>query len=201
MNMGPVSRQLYDGTVDFVLKHRHPDVQRFRRAVEQGIEELRKVKPNHLPAADYLTLKLSSGDQDIDRLLHLYASHKGKLKWEQSYKKADGVVGEDMLSGYGFAEIIGKQGPFVSNSVRCGIGVWGPHVDYPRHTHKAEETYLVMSGAAYFKVGEAPEEFKSFGDVIFVESMAPHGFKTVDQALVVFYLWQSGDLREKSTFV
>ncbi len=196
----PVSRQLYDATVEFVLAHQHPDVMRFRQAVSQGYEGWIKTKSFRLPATRHLTNNLSCGQQNIDQLLQLYAANKERLKWEQSYTRADGVVGEDMLSGYGFTEIIGKLGPFVSHAVRCGIGVWGPAIEYPRHAHKAEEVYLVMSGTARFKVGEGPAELKSPGDVIYVKSMTPHGFTTEDQAMVVFYLWQAGDLREKSTF-
>jgi mannose-6-phosphate isomerase-like protein (cupin superfamily) len=200
MTPDPVSRQLYDATVDFVLAHQHPDVMRFRQAVSQGVEGWVQTENFQLPATRHLTMDLSSGQQSIDQLLKLYAANKGRLKWEQSYTRADGVVGEDMLSGYGFAEMIGKLGPFLSHAVRCGIGVYGPAIDYPRHTHKAEEVYLVMSGTAQFKLGQGPAELKSAGDVIYVESMTPHGFTTEDQAMVVFYLWQAGDLREISTF-
>ena len=201
MTPDPVSREIYEATVDFVLTHAHPDIKRFCRSLQRGATEWRKPEPNLLPAADYLVDDLSSGDPGIDRMLQLYSTNKGDFKWEQSYTRSDQVVGEDMLSGYGFVELIGKYGPFVSDSIRCGIGVWGPHINYPVHKHQAEEIYLVMSGSAMFKVGERSEALKTPEDVVFVESMTPHGFRTVDHPMVLFYLWQAGDLREKSTFL
>lgn len=53
-----------------------------------------------------------------------------------------------MLSGYGFAEVIGERGPFVSKRVRSGIGVWGPNIDHPAHHHMAEEVYVPLAGSA-----------------------------------------------------
>ena len=201
MTPDPISREIFETTVEFVMTHPHPDVKRFCNSMKQGVSEWRKVESNYLPAADYLVEGMSIGDQGIDRLLQLYAANKDAFKWEQSYTREDQVVGEDMLSGYGFVELIGKYGPFISDSIRSGIGVWGPNINYPIHKHQAEEIYLIMSGSAMFKVGEQPETLKVPEEVVFVESMTPHGFKTSDQPMVLFYLWQAGDLREKSTFL
>lgn len=195
-----IDKQLLDASLELLLTHPHDDVKRFHNVLVNWGSEWCAVKPSSLPATDYLTWALTDGDDRIDSLLSLLTQNKSQLRWEQSYTNEDGVVGEDMLAAYGFAELIGKLGPFISHKVRCGIGVWGPNVDYPRHTHKAEEVYLVLSGSAIFKVGKSPERLKTSGDVIFVESMTPHGFQTADQAMVVFYLWQAGDLRETSTF-
>ena len=105
-----------------------------------------------------------------------------------------------MLAGYGFAEIIGQRGPFVSDRIRAGIAIWGPDIVYPRHQHEAEEVYVVLAGSAGFKIGSGGETWRGVGDVIFVESNTPHGFRTTGQSLVVFYLWQAGDLRQQSRF-
>ena len=201
MTPDAVSREIYEATIEFVLTHPHPDVNRFCQSLRRGAAEWHKAESKYLPAADYLHEGMSTGDQGIDRLLRLYAANKDAFKCEQSYTREDQVVGEDMLSGYGFVELIGKYGPFVSDSIRSGIGVWGPNINYPIHKHQAEEIYLIMSGSAMFKVGEQPETLKTPEEVVFVESMTPHGFKTLDQPMVLFYLWQAGDLREKSTFV
>nr|MDJ0970654.1 dimethylsulfonioproprionate lyase family protein [Kiloniellales bacterium] len=115
----------------------------------------------------------------------------------------DAVVGEDMLAGYGFVEVVGVHGPFLSTRVRAGIGVWGPDIVYPPHRHRAEETYIVVAGAAEFMVGEDPKASASkriVGDVVHVPSMTTHGFRTRDDPVAVLYLWQGIDLREKSSF-
>ena len=108
-----------------------------------------------------------------------------------------------MLAGYGFAEVVGKHGPFVSERVRAGIGVWGPNIDYPAHRHEAEEIYVIAGGSAEFRLGDEGEEetvVKRAGDAVYVRSMLTHGFRTLSEPLAVFYVWQAGDLREKSSF-
>jgi len=108
-----------------------------------------------------------------------------------------------MLAGYGFAEVVGLRGQFLSTRIRSGIGVWGPDIIYPPHHHRADETYVVLAGAAEFTVGEgagASVSMRTAGDVVHVPSMTPHGFRTGEDPLVVLYMWQGAGLREKSSF-
>jgi len=106
-----------------------------------------------------------------------------------------------MLAGYGFAEVVGRHGPFLSTRVRAGLGVWGPNIVYPPHRHRAEETYIVVAGAAEFTLGEdarAPASKRIAGDVVHVPSMTTHGFRTRDDPVLILYLWQGSDLWETS---
>ena len=185
----------------FVEQYPDPLLDKFRDAVANWGDRRIDVVGNYLPAAEFLVDGLSTGTEKTAKLLSAFAKYKASLRWEQSYKKSDGVVGDDMLSGYGFAEVIGKKGPFVSERIRAGIGVWGPSIRYPKHHHKAEEIYLVLGGFAEFAIGEDTPRARHAGEVVFVESMAPHEFKTLTEPLVIFYLWQAGDLRETSTFL
>jgi len=194
-------RELLDAVVDFVLTYPDASLAPFYDNLRHWGDEWRQAKSVSLSITRLLTAGLSSPVEQIDALLRLFMRHSNRLCWEQGYKKEDGLVGDDMLNNYGFVEVVGKRGPFVSEKIRCGIGVWGPRVIYPIHVHKAEEIYLVMSGSALFKLGEGQEEKKTPGEVIHVRSMLPHGFRTTDDPLVILYLWQAGDLREKPTFV
>ncbi|MCY4050115.1 MAG: dimethylsulfonioproprionate lyase family protein [Gammaproteobacteria bacterium] len=144
--------------------------------------------------------KPDSGSQ-VERLLSLVINYRECLFWEQTYTKADGVVGDALLSGYAFAEISGQQGPFISNQLRTGVGVWAPHVEYPLHWHDAEEIYWILSGSVRFQVGrDRPKLLKNTGEIIYISSSVPHSFETSDESVVMFYLWQGGDLRQVSTF-
>ena len=192
--------ELLDAVRDFALLHSHPDLQKFRDSMQNWGNDWIPVEPTHLPAADFLVDAIANTDHQTRALVETFEQHKNRLHWEQSYKKADDVVPDAMLEGYAFAEIIGKRGPFVSDRIRAGIGIWGPDILYPRHRHQAEEIYVVLAGAAEFKIGAAEEVMRSAGDVIKVESNTPHGFRTFDQSLVVYYLWQAGDLRQTSSF-
>ena len=58
----------------------------------------------------------------------------------------------------------------------------------------------MLAGAADFMIGRAEGIRKTAGDVLFMKSNTPHGFRTLDEAFLVYYLWQGGDLREISSF-
>ncbi len=192
--------ELLDEVREFALAHPHPSVKRFKQSMQDWGDEWIAVEQTYLPAADFLGEAIANTDQQTRALVETFERHKNRLRWEQSYRKEDGVVPDAMLEGYAFAETIGMQGPFVSNRIRAGIGIWGQEIVYPRHQHQAEEIYIVLAGSARFRIGEAEESRCSTGDVVHVESNTPHGFRTTDQSLVVYYLWQAGDLRQISSF-
>ena len=190
--------ELLDAVSRFALEHEHPAVVRFAAAMREWGDEWSATAPVYHPAADFLdTAARLPGSHG---LVARFAVHKHRLRWEQSYTREDGLVPDAMLDGYAFAEIIGKHGPFVSSRIRAGLGVWGPGIDYPRHQHAAEEIYIPLAGMADFAIGDTPVRRQGVGDVVFVPSNTPHGFATGDELLVVYYLWQAGDLRQKSNF-
>lgn len=192
--------ELLDAVCDFALMQTDPAVEKFKPAIAEWGNDWIDVGQAHLPAANLLDDAIANGNPQTRDLLETFARHKDRLYWEQSYKKEDDVVSDAMLAAYGFAEIIGKQGPFVSERIRAGIGIYGPDIVYPRHQHQAEEIYIILAGSAKFKIGAAEEAKRSTGDVVYVESNTPHGFRTNDQSLVIYYLWQAGDLRQISSF-
>ncbi len=158
-------RLLY-GILKFVAEHPHPDVARFKAAMADWGSDWRSVPARHLPAADTLGTAVEFATADTRPLATLFDAEKAMRKWEQSYTKTDDAVGADMLSGYGFAEVVGKLGPFVSNKVRSGIGVWGPGIDYPPHQHTAEEVYILLAGSAEVMLEGRPYEHRQAGDVV-----------------------------------
>ena len=190
---------LLNAIIALVDSHTDPVVRSFAKQLHDWGSEWCEVAPQWLPAAERLPSLCEHADAACALLLGLYERSARELHWEQSYRKQDDLVGDDMLAGYGFSEVVGKRGPFVSTRVRSGIGIWGPDIVYPIHRHEAEEIYLVMSGGAEFDVGGEVSQRRA-GDVVHVESMTPHGFRTTDDSLAVFYLWRNGDLRQTSRF-
>ncbi len=196
-------QRLLDAVLSFVAGHPHPALQRFKPALADWGEAWTAVAPSYLPAVETLQAALPLASSETRTLAALVARETGSRRWEQSYRKTDGLVGDDMLSGYGFVEVIGTLGPFVSNRVRAGVGVWGPSIAYPPHRHQAEEVYVPLAGSAEFRLGEGDNLSMTtcgVGDAVYVPSLLRHGFRTKEQPLVVFYIWQAGDLRETSSF-
>lgn len=194
-------RALHDAIITFASTHPSPELTIFRANLKNLSAERSEVPSTRLPAADYLEPAATTATPETRGLLELINEQRDHVLWEQSYKAADGAVGDDMLSRYGFVEVIGARGPYVSTSVRAGIGVFGPQVNYPTHHHQAEEVYFVLAGAGVFDVGDAPSRHCRAGDAVHVVSNTPHALHTEREALIVLYLWQNGPLRAQSTFV
>lgn len=196
-----------------LLEGKYSKLQPFHNALQRWGTEFIDIEPHYLPVADRLDLFLpkavnmqakQSPGQSIDencvQLIAEFARIKHLLKFEQSYKKQDNLVGDDMLAGYGFAEITGKLGPLQSDLIRSGMGIWGPQIHYPTHHHQAEEVYIVLRGSAKFVLDGQPPVHKTAGDAIFVRSNMDHGFYTEDDVFFVLYYWLGGDLRQTSSF-
>ncbi|MFT5219289.1 MAG: mannose-6-phosphate isomerase-like protein (cupin superfamily) [Planctomycetota bacterium] len=195
-----VDQRLLKAVQQFGLDFDHPDLQAFKASLANWGSEWQARGQQYLAAADMLDNAVNLSAPATRQLLELFAAQKHQLRWEQSYKKSDAVVSDAMLNGYAFAEVVGLRGPFISDRIRCGIGVWGPHLLYPKHQHQAEEIYLVLGGSAEFDI-EGNITMATAGSLLKVESLAEHGFQTFAEPLVVYYLWQSGNLREISRFI
>ncbi len=192
--------QLLAAVQEFTLNHAHPEVDGFKSAMRDWGADWTATSAGHLAVADTLADSVARCDTGSRQLLQTFASHNHRLHWEQSYRKQDGLVPDAMLDAYGFAEIIGLRGPFVSDRIRAGIAIWGAQVDYPQHQHQAEEVYILLAGSAEFRFDSNTAQTQRAGDVVYVESNRRHGFRSGDESLVVFYLWQAGDLRQTSSF-
>lgn len=200
MSVDLADLQLLEAIQKYALEHEDPLIDRFRDSIRDWGDDWIDVERRQLAAADLLDDVLERAHPSARQILDTFIRHRRRLRWEQSYQKSDGFVPEEMLASYGFCEILGKRGPFVSERIRAGIGIYPPAIEYPIHRHQAEEIYILLAGTADYMIGEAEGLRRVPGDVVFIESNTPHGFRTGDQAFAVYYLWQGGDLREISSF-
>ena len=193
--------ELRNAMLAFVADHPHAAVEPFKESVASWGHEWCAGSSVHLKAAEFLAPALSSTTEQTRGLMALLQRERAGLKWERTYTKADTAVSANLIEHYGFVEVIGKEGPFVSDRVRAGIGVWGPRVHYPAHRHQAEEIYILLAGSAHFYLDAGPARLYRAGDAVYIPSLLTHGFRTGANPLIVLYVWQAGDLREKSRFV
>jgi len=200
MNPQLQDRELLEVLLNFALNNTDAEIERFKPGLRDCGSLWIETPAEQLAVAELLADSLNHCTDSARQLLQTFNNQNHRLRWEQSYRKQDGLVPDAMLAAYGFVEIIGLQGPFVSERVRAGIAIWGPQVNYPQHHHQAEEIYALLSGSADFSFDNNAAQTRRAGDVVFVESHRRHGFQTLDESLVVLYLWQAGDLRQISSF-
>ena len=193
-------RELLEAVRGFALDHKHPYMAQFKPSILDWGNSWQPVEPVDLPVSAVLAESAERATSNTKPLLQTFAMHSHRLRWEQSYRKQDALVPDAMLDAYGFVEIIGLRGPFVSDRIRAGIAIWGTHLDYPQHQHQAEEIYVLLTGSAEFSFEGDAAQTRRTGDLVFVESNRRHGFSTGEESLVVYYLWQAGDLRQTSNF-
>jgi hypothetical protein len=118
------------------------------------------------------------------------------LAWRQTYTAND--VDAAFLDNYGWCEILGGSGPWVSEGIACGFLLLGPSTHYPRHRHEAEEVYLPLSGTAAWQQGSAGWREQPPGTPIHHASDEPHAMRTGARPLLALYLWKSADLAQKA---
>ena len=196
-------RRLLDATLAYVEDHTDAKFDAFRSDVANWGEDWTGVAPARLRASDLFADALAlAGSGTAERaLMSLYVEECASRYWEQSYSATDTAVGADMLAGYGYTEIVGKRGPFLSERIRAGVGVFAAGVDYPAHRHRAEELYVVLAGSGTFRLDGRPPERQAAGGVVHVPSQLVHGITMDVEPMAILYVWRGGDLREKSTFV
>lgn len=90
-------------------------------------------------------------------------------------------------------ELLGPDGLVRSDAVRLGLYGMLPHADYGVRTHPAEEVFVMLAGAAFWKRGEAPYSLHGPGDRSYHPSNLPHATRTEELAFMSVYVWD-GDI-------
>ncbi|MEM9330743.1 MAG: dimethylsulfonioproprionate lyase family protein [Pseudomonadota bacterium] len=105
-----------------------------------------KKRPNlDLPVTAHLQRAIDLGNRNVlsgmscalDRIKHC-------LTWEYGYER----ISKSLASKYGYCEVVGPQGPIVSNTLTLGFVLFAPNTTYPQHSHQdIEESYISLAGA------------------------------------------------------
>ncbi len=119
---------------------------------------------------------------------------KGGYPWIQNANYRGRPEMQGYLANSVFGGLIG--GP--AGLAPCGeavVGFWmmGPNIDYPAHTHPAEELYVILSGEADWYRESDGWTRRRPGDHVLNTSMIRHGMRTGGEPLIALYCWR-GDL-------
>ena len=98
------------------------------------------------------------------------------------------TLDRDYLSGYAFTEFVGEVAPLAQDGLRVGLLLIGPDRHYPEHNHPAEEIYLPLTSASWWRAGEDWREVPP-GQVIHHAPWRVHATKTGKAPLIALYAW------------
>ena len=170
----------------------------FRELLDDWGVERAELPVTTLPVLAHLEGLSAHANEDTRPLVQTLIDTAGDLHWRQSFTEQD--ISAEFLSQYGWTDVVGQRGPFVSSKVRAGFVLFAPHMYYPPHAHVAEELYVVLAGNAEWQKGEEPFNPKTPGAVILHTTMMFHAMRSAEEPLLAFYMWRGGDLIQKPTF-
>jgi len=156
----------------------------------------RTVESAALPVLRWLDRLPPLAIADTRALVEGVVGGAAALAWGQTY--AAGDLGERFLERYGWSELIGLRGPIASSRLACGVLLLGPEIEYPPHSHAAEEIYVPLAGTADWLRGGEGWRRRRPGELIHHPSGVAHAMRTGEQPLLALYLWRGGDLAQKS---
>lgn len=117
--------------------------------------------------------------------------------WQQSYSESQ--VGRQFLDSYGFIELYGPYGHYVSSTSRAFIGYWGGGLHYDWHRHEAEEIYGIVSGQALFRAEGQPDTLLGPGATRRHSSLQSHAFSMTNGPLLAFVLWRGSGMAQPTS--
>ena len=158
--------------------------------------KMRSVSPCSLPVLSWMPAAVKAAGRETAFLVKTLASLANDLAWGQTYSAQD--FGAGFLEKYGWTEFIGLRGPIACERMACGVLFLGPQIEYPRHSHEAEEVYVPLTEPTRWQRGDQDWADCAAGQPIYHASRVPHAMRTESVPLLALYLWCGGDLVQKS---
>ncbi len=171
-------------------------VEPFRARLMQELTS-RDLAPRGLSCLVHLDGLAAGAEPEERPLVKLIAAMRDRLCWGQTYTAAD--FGPAFVDNYGWMEIAGTRGHFVSETIAAGVLILGPGIHYPDHHHEAEEIYIPLAGAAEWRKGDGDFVARRPGETIHHPSNVNHAMRTGSEPLLALYLWRGGPLAARST--
>jgi quercetin dioxygenase-like cupin family protein len=152
-----------------------------------------------LPALRWLPSILAQAPAAAAALTGELEASARSLRWRQTYP-ADRVSPE-FLDNYAWTELLGLSGEVPSPQLLAGFLILGPHTDYPRHAHEAEEIYVPLSGTAGWWKTSAGWRERLPLEIVHHAPNEAHAMRTAEQPLLALYLWHGAGLERKAHLV
>ena len=126
----------------------------------------------------------------VSELAHSFAALEPGLVWRRRAGASEGAS-SGFQDGHANAIIVGPTGLEVRPDVTIGVTLLAPDVRYPDHTHRPEETYLVMSEGA-FQNASTPWVSPGVGGTFHNEPEILHAMRSGTRPLLAFWVLWNG---------
>ncbi len=128
-----------------------------------------------------------AGSAALARVADAFAAVEPHLTWRR--RSGGPTASANFDDGHANAMVVGPGGFEQRDDVWIGASLMAPHVRYPDHTHKPEETYLVLSKGE-FRQGDAPWFEPGIGGTLFNVPNIKHAMRSGDAPLfAIWCLW------------
>lgn len=115
-------------------------------------------------------------------------------EWRLTYTEDE--VGADFLQRFGWFELAGPEGHFLTDHARITVGFWGANLYYPRHQHEPEELYTIVSGKALFHADGEEDQALGAGATRIHAANQPHAMTTSDSPILTLVYWRGAGLAD-----
>jgi dimethylpropiothetin dethiomethylase len=149
--------------------------------------------PTGITAAIFDDINRQLAHNQPDLFLHIRQAMPG-LTWRHP---GFGRVPDHIAAGMAVCEIIGPTGQITHDRIRAGLLFQASGMTYPRHSHAAEEIYLLLSGPVDWQVDDAGWYQRQAGEFIHHLPYQPHATCTGETALLAIWGW-AGDIAADS---
>lgn len=137
-----------------------------------------------LPVCEHLDRAISSSTGlRTAKVARSLESVRGVLNWKYGYER----VPRGLTRKYGYTEILGPNGPVVSDRIIIGCVLFAPKTTYPAHSHKGiTESYVCIAG----NTSENDAGVYAPGSLIFNPPGQMHRITTADrEPCLLVYAW------------
>lgn len=112
--------------------------------------------------------------------------------WIQTYTVDE--VGQDFLNRYGYFELFGPTGHFITSKLRGYVGFWGAGLDYGWHNHEAEEMYFCLGGEGLFMAEGEENKSVVAGQSKYHSAFQKHAMSTTDRPFLCLAFWRGSGI-------
>jgi hypothetical protein len=151
---------------------------------------------SQLPVLRYLPSALGSADAATQDARAALFTLSDALCWRRNPNYTD----RHFLDGYAYCELLGPTGHLQHDTLSAGLLLLQPELLYPEHAHPATETYVVLSGRAQWRQGNAGWQTRVAGERITHATMEAHAMHSGTEPLLAAYLWR-GDIAQAAQLV